>query len=83
MSDFLMVAPEGWVEIENATDIVDNWPSGSEDAVFSMIASGEFASLEPILEDNGLMPQGQTIVEAQAFKLVDGSLRLWVRFSAL
>lgn len=82
MSEFLMVVPPDWYEVQSATAVVDAFPGG-EPEIQNFIASGEFAMIDPALEETGQIQPGFTIVDARMFPTGDQTerLRLWVKFA--
>lgn len=77
MSEFLMVVPEGWVEIDNATDLIANY--GGEIAVQDLLSRGEFNTIDTVIEPAGLPPSGMTVMNARMFN-EGGVSRLWVQY---
>ena len=75
MSDFLMVVPEGWVEVPT------DWIGASNDIVeVNNIMSAEaWGDLENILALVGVVPAGQHVLNARFVTLSDG-YHLWVLF---
>lgn len=76
MSQFLMVAPEGW------TDVTEGWSNSSGDVghLSMLIGSKNWVDVQSELQSadiNG--PEGTVLVGATLMSLDDGT-HLWVRF---
>ncbi len=82
--DFVMVVPPGWIEIENADDLIAAWPGG-EIEIQDYIARKSWGQIDSLLDDNGVLPAGMTTEEARLFSTGDegGSPRLWVKLMAI
>jgi hypothetical protein len=76
MADFLMVVPEGWNEVPNATALVSQ--AGGEAAVLDAMSQG-LGVVDTIIEPAGLPPAGMTVTEARLFKDAE-NWRLWVTY---
>jgi hypothetical protein len=76
--NFVMVIPEGWTEIENATQMIEAW---GENGVISTIQQQAWGEIDSMLEAAGILPAGKTTAEARLFsagETGDARLRLWV-----
>lgn len=76
MSDFLVVVPEGWVEV-TADWIGANY---SVEEVQYMISTESWTDLEPILQHRGELPEGKHVIGATLVLMSDG-YHLWVNFA--
>ena len=74
MSEFLMVVPEGWIELQDVDAFLERH---SADAVAGWISS-ELVSLDTALGDDGILPPGWTLTDARMFR--DGlTFRIWYK----
>lgn len=77
MSEFLMVIPEGWAEIEGDIDaLIDSY--GGEIAVMSALAESP-NNIDTVIEPLGLPPAGSTVMGCRIFK-DGGATRMWVQY---
>ena len=67
MSQFLLVIPEGWTQLDWQY-ITNNVPNMSGPAVASMIQSGVLSDIEAGLKEAGIIPPEASLVDA---KLID------------
>lgn len=67
MSQFLLVIPEGWTQLD-WQHITNNVPNMSGQAVASMIQSGVLSDIEAGLKEAGIVAQEASLVDA---KLID------------
>jgi hypothetical protein len=67
MSQFLLVIPEGWTQLD-WQHITNNVPNMSGPAVASMIQSGVLSDIEAGLKEAGIIPPKASLVDA---KLID------------
>lgn len=81
MSDnFVMVIPEGWIEIENATQMIETW---GENGVISTIQQQAWGEVDSMLEAAGILPTGKTTADARLFSAGESGaqrLRFWVTY---
>lgn len=78
MAQFLMVMPPGWVEVENATDLIVAW---GENGVWDSLSQHDWGAFDSMLEAAGWLPTGKTIGEAVVFDTGESGaarLRMWV-----
>lgn len=76
MSEFLLVTPEGWLEVPNAQELIT--AAGGEVGVLDMLSQSP-NTIDSVIEPLGLPPAGMTTGAANLFK--DGGIyRLWVQF---
>lgn len=68
MSDFLLVIPEGWTQLNWETAF--NHPLMSPPAVEEWIQSTQYDYLTQLLVESGSLTEGQTVVQA---KLIDNA----------
>lgn len=80
--DFLVISDPSWVPIPNATEVIQAWPGG-EAEIMLFVNERAFTSMEPMLEDAGIMPLGYTIINANLVKAGIDDLRLWVQYAQL
>jgi hypothetical protein len=72
MSDFVIIAPEGWTAID--LDFVINTLNIGLEEVKDYATVGVYGNFEQLLKDNGLIPVDKFIT---AMKVIDDS-QLWV-----
>ena len=72
MSDFLLIVPAGWTQLDWSY-LTNNLPSMEKSGVENAINSNQYADMEPELKAGGFIPQESTIVEA---KLIDDTFFL-------
>lgn len=78
MAQFLMVVPQGWVEVENATDLIVAW---GENGIWDSLAQHDWGTFDAMLEAAGWLPSGKTIGEAVVFDTGESGatkFRMWV-----
>lgn len=73
MSDFLMVVPEGWIEVQNAADWLR---SVDEMRIATLITENDWPALSQILEDSGSIAPNTVIQDARLIDAGDGP-RFW------
>lgn len=71
--EFLLITPEGWIEIEDAVSFVSQI---GESLVYEMISAGEFENLSQHMESQGLILENQVIQNARMINTPDG-YRFW------
>lgn len=78
MSDFLLIVPEGWIEI--APDV---WPQYTTvQDILGSIEDGSFRTLDMQFVDTEVLPEGYRFVALQFFQ--DGLVnRLWARIEPI
>lgn len=75
MSEFLMVVPPGWAELENGQAFVDEH---TEAQLLDLISRGELAAVEAMLQDGGHIQADAAMADFRLFK--DGeTYRVWYR----
>ena len=73
MSEFMMIAPDGWTEMNYefiTNNIVD------QTTMEGLMLQGQLFEIDNMLAQHGLLPDGQTI---QEIKFIDNTY-MWVRF---
>lgn len=65
MSDFLLIVPEGWTELN--LDAVTQIPGVSTSALENWIANGQMEYITASLVDGGLLPIESVVVDAKLF----------------
>lgn len=78
--DFLMVTTPGWVEVQEATAMIEAWGENGIVDAFQQRNLGEF---DAMLEAAGLIQPGYTVGDVRMFNTGEagpGRLRLWVVF---
>lgn len=73
MSEFMMIAPAGWTEMDYefiTNNIVD------QTTMEGLMLQGQLFEIDNMLAQHGLLPDGQTI---QEIKFIDNTY-MWVRF---
>lgn len=83
--NFLLVVPEGFVAIANATPIIGI--NGGTEALQSIIAGGDFLQMDEWqgIKETAYLPEGFTVVDARFFdsgEPVD-SLLLWIKIAPI
>ena len=73
MSDFLMIVPAGWTEAPAGWVGITNTP----EEVQYWVNQQDWPSIEAILIDHGVVPEGQHVQNARLLQTNDG-FRLWV-----
>lgn len=73
MSEFVMIAPQGWEALDY--DRVQNVLNVSMNSLKDWINSNYFGDIEPVLKEDGMIHMDNTIVE---MKIIDDA-QLWVR----
>jgi hypothetical protein len=72
MSDFVIIAPEGWTAVN--LDFIINTLNIGLGEVKDYATVGVYGDFEQLLKDNGLIPADKTIT---SMKVIDDS-QLWV-----
>ena len=75
MSDFIMIAPAGWVDMEYAS--IGMYGGITDGLIQSSITTGAISDIEAIFRDHGKMPEGTTRLKEMRF--IDNSY-LWAIF---
>lgn len=65
MSNFLLVAPEGWTQLDMA--VCAQIPGVSNAAIENYVSSNALATLATELINGGVLPTDSVILEAQTF----------------
>lgn len=78
MSEFLMVIPEGWVELENPQALIDQ--AGAE-WFAGVIANNTLYEIDQLLEQLGINRPGFVL---DGFRLINAGAgyRIWASFAA-
>lgn len=82
---FLLVTPEGWVEVANATNVIgtNGGPSGLQSIIESLswYEINEWAGIK----ETPYLPEGFGVVEARMFDtgVQPDPLRLWIKIAAV
>ncbi len=76
--DFLLVVGNGWEEIPNATQLIDN--NIGEEGLQQMISGLEWNNISQWLENLGLIPENHQIQNARLLNTNDSQerLRFWI-----
>lgn len=69
MSDFLLVVPEGWTQLDWEF-IANNVPGMDDGGTRNMINNNAYGDMEAALKGAGVLPEAATVAEA---KLIDGT----------
>lgn len=69
MSEFLLIIPEGWTQLDWQY-ITNNLPNMGYQQVMDYVATGYMANIDETLKAAGMVPEGQNVVAA---KLIDDS----------
>lgn len=75
MTEFLMVVPEGWIELADGQAFVD---LHTEAQLLDLIQSDQLAAIEAMLQDGGVIAPDATMVDFRMFRDGD-SYRVWYR----
>jgi hypothetical protein len=73
MSEFLMIVPDGWGEVADGQAFVDQH---TETQLQDLIARGELAAIEAMLQDGGYIPMDSAMLDFRLFR-DGGSFRVW------
>lgn len=75
---FLLIVPEGWTEIENASDFFFNHMTMENVNIYA--AEQTYWFITGALDNAGILPVGMMVTGAKAFDAGDGP-RMWVVFA--
>lgn len=81
--DFLLVVPPEWFPVPNSGALLNGW--GIE-GIRSDIAQQQWGGIDALIEAEGMLPAGQTVIEAKLVEATSGGddePRLWVLFGPL
>jgi hypothetical protein len=78
MDQFLLITTPEWVEVPNFREVIQF--VASADAVQAWISGEDWGALNQFGEDTGILPAGNTIVNARLFATGDEAapLRFWM-----
>jgi len=83
VDDFLMVVPEDWTEIANASHIVG--VNGGAESVQGIIASGVFTPFNEYdgIKETAYLPDGYVVTDARMFNTgeIESPIRLWIKIA--
>jgi hypothetical protein len=81
--NFLLITPEGWTEVENATAIING--NVGEDGMSSIITTAGYSQIDEFqgIKETAYLPEGFTVVEASMYNTREqpNPLRLWLRIA--
>lgn len=78
--NFLLIVPDGWVEIEDGENFVNrHWGISG---LMAIIADQLWSDISSALDEDGILPAGMAVVEARFFNVSEENMtmRLWLRF---
>jgi hypothetical protein len=78
MSDFLLVVPDGWVEIPNDPE----WIGSVIDVTYlnSLLSEQQWLDIDNLLTSMVALPEGKTVAQARLIQ-TDTGYRFWVRYN--
>lgn len=79
MDEFLLITPEGWVELPEAQAFVD---TNTEATLLDLLQSNQIGSIDAMLEAVGQVPAGKTLDEFRMFRDA-GGYRIWFKLKDL
>lgn len=75
MSDFLLIVPAGWVEFQEANDLINSGATPA-DALQFVIEQQAWVDLDNFLTSAVLLPEGKHVTNARMF-LTEAGYRIW------
>lgn len=85
VDNFLLVVPEGFVAVDNATQIINI--NGGAESLQTVIATSDFIQMNEWqgLKETPYLPDGFTVVDARFFDTGEplDSLRLWIKIAPI
>ncbi len=77
---FEITTTSDWIEVPNATALVDAYPGGEQE-VLGFITQGTFAYIDSVVESTGLVPLGMTVETARLIPTgeLGERVRLWIK----
>lgn len=79
MDQFLLITPEGWIELPDAQAFVD---TNGEAQLIDLVQSNQMGHLDAMLETAGHVPAGKTLGEFRMFRDT-GGYRIWFKLKDL
>ncbi len=83
VDDFLLIASDEWIEIENATHVVN--VNGGPSNAQGIIDSGVFAPFDEYdgIKETAYLPEGNTVIDARMFNTGDPvePIHLWIKIA--
>lgn len=78
MSDFLLVVPDGWVEIPNDPEWIG--PVASVEILTFAISQEAWSDIDAILTSMVVLPEGKNVAQARLIQ-TDTGYRFWVKYA--
>lgn len=79
MDQFLLITPEGWIELPDAQAFVD---TNGEVQIMDLLQNNEIGHIDAMLETVGQVPAGKTLEEFRMFREPTG-YRVWFKLKNL